>query len=111
VPPLQAIVANGGCRLQRRLHVAGIKEFPFLLRVVGPHAREAIGLQLGHDLQTVGVLPVHALLHLLKAALNALQPGFGPNDVISALNLTVISPNSQLGKESAQQAARRGDRL
>ena len=28
--PLQAI-ANGGCRLQRRLHVAGLKKFLFLL--------------------------------------------------------------------------------
>ncbi len=39
--------------LHCRFHIAGLDEFPFLLRVMRPHAGQAIGLQLNLDLQMI----------------------------------------------------------
>src|ERR1700674_1655268 len=53
--PLQAVVADGGRGLERSFDVAGLDEFPALLRKVGPHPCEAIRLHLDLDLQVVGL--------------------------------------------------------
>src|SRR5215471_12308822 len=47
---LQGIVADRRRRAQRRLDVTRLQQVPFLLRMVRPYAREAVGLQLDLDL-------------------------------------------------------------
>jgi hypothetical protein len=42
---LQSIITNGSGGLHCRFHIAGLDEFPFLLRVMCPHARQTISLQ------------------------------------------------------------------
>ena len=68
---LQRVVADRGCRLERRLDVAGFDQWrtalfhqPCIL-MVRPDAGEAIGLQFNLDLQAIGPDLVHALLLLL----------------------------------------------
>ena len=61
---LQAVVADGGGRVQRFLDVAGLDDVT-LLGVIGPDAGEAIGLELDPDRQRIG-------LALAEAALQAI---------------------------------------
>jgi hypothetical protein len=56
IPPalhLQAVVADGGRRLQSGFHVAGLDRSPTLVGVIGPDAAEAVGLQLDTHLNAV----------------------------------------------------------
>ena len=61
---LQPVISNRCRSLQRRLDVARLDEIPLRLRTIGPHSREAIGLQLDAHLQPVGRGPVESLLGL-----------------------------------------------
>src|SRR5688572_24864414 len=59
---LQSVVANGSRRGQAFFDVAGLEHAHGLIRVIGPDAGEAVGLQLHRDLQTVGTGFVRSLL-------------------------------------------------
>ena len=71
--PLKAIVADGRRGLHRGLYVTGFDETPLLLGVMGPHARQAIGLQLDPDLELIGLGLIHAALDLLHTGQDAEQ--------------------------------------
>src|SRR5215217_3761667 len=73
--PLQRIVADCGCRLQRRVDIAGLEEArTFLFLAVDPDAGQAIRLQLDLDLQRVGFrLAAGLLLQPLHPRQNAEQ--------------------------------------
>ena len=64
-PPLQPIVANGGCRLHGRLDIARLDEPPLFLCVVRPHPGKAVGLQLNSNLELIALNRVHTALRLL----------------------------------------------
>src|SRR4029077_18893209 len=53
---LQTVIADGGRGLQRSFHVARLDEFPFRLRVIGPNAGKAVGLQLDHVAEALWLL-------------------------------------------------------
>src|SRR5262245_8420560 len=68
---LQPVVADGLRGREPFLDVAGLEHAHGLIRVIGPDAREAIGLELHRDLQAVRAGFVRALLsgtHLLRGA-------------------------------------------
>src|SRR5262247_3351860 len=52
---LQAIVADRGGGVQAFLDVTGFEDLARALGVAGPHARQAIGLQLHADLERVAL--------------------------------------------------------
>ena len=64
-PPLQPIVADGGCRLHGSFDIARFDEPPLFLRVVRPHPGKAVGLQLNSNLQLIALNRVHTALRLL----------------------------------------------
>src|SRR5262249_26692710 len=70
---LQTIVADGGCRLHRRLDVAWLDDTPLLLCVVGPDAGKAVGLQLDPNLEVIGLRLIQASLHLLNLGQDSQQ--------------------------------------
>src|SRR5262245_9271132 len=72
-PPLQSIIADRRCRLNRRLDIAGLNEPPFLFGMMSPYSRKAVSLQLNADLQLIGIGLIHALLRLLHARQDAEQ--------------------------------------
>ena len=47
---LDAIVADGARRIQRLIDIAGLEDILGLLRLIGPNAGKAVGLQLDADL-------------------------------------------------------------
>lgn len=51
--PLQPIVPDGRGGLHCCFDIARLDEFPFFLRVMGPNAGQAIGLQLDLNLQMI----------------------------------------------------------
>src|SRR6202521_1671321 len=51
---LQAIIADRRGGLQCGFNVAGLDQIPFLLRLVGPYAGQAVGLQRDLGLQMIG---------------------------------------------------------
>ena len=69
--PLKSIIADGRRSLHRRLYVTGLDETPLLLGVMGPHTRQAIGLQLDPDLKLIGLSLVHPALGLLHTGQDA----------------------------------------
>jgi hypothetical protein len=69
--PLKAIIADGRRGLHRCLYITGFDETPPLLGVIGPHTRQAIGLQLDPDLELIGLGLVHAALGLLHTGQDA----------------------------------------
>ena len=71
--PLQTVIADRGRGLHGRLDVAGLDQSPLLLRVVRPHAGEAVGLQFDPHLELVGLGLVQAALHLLHLRQDAEQ--------------------------------------
>jgi hypothetical protein len=52
---LQAVIADGGRRLHRRLDIARFDEPPLFLRMVCPYAGKTIGVQLDADLKLICV--------------------------------------------------------
>jgi len=58
--PLQTIIPDRRRRLHGGLDVSWLDQPPLLLRVVRPHAGEAVGLQLDPDLELVGLGLVQA---------------------------------------------------
>src|SRR5262249_11776883 len=78
--PLQRIVADGCRSLQRGLDVTGLDEWRLslplevLVRAIGPHAGETIGLQFDCNLNVIGLRSgFGALLRLLRLGKNAEQ--------------------------------------
>src|SRR5215208_1981479 len=70
--PLQSVVADRGCRLQRGVDVARLEEAVLLFSVVGPHAGEAVRLQFDAHLDLVGPPPrAWRLLRALRLLQNA----------------------------------------
>ena len=67
---LQPVVADRLRRRQRAFDVAGLKDLPFVVGVVGPHAGQAVGLQLDPDGQRVGLSLAHPLLHVVDLVEN-----------------------------------------
>src|SRR5262249_21460533 len=63
---LQTVVADRGCRAQRRIDVARLQQLPALLGLVRPDAGETIGLQLDAHLDAIGLRLVDALLELMR---------------------------------------------
>ncbi len=71
---LQAVVADGGCDRQRALDVTGLEEVHLALRMIGPDAAKAIGLQFDAHLDVVRLrLAAGGLLHLLGPRQDAEQ--------------------------------------
>ena len=64
-PPLQPIVADGGCRLHGSFDIARLDEPPLFLSVVRPHPGKAVGLQLNSNLELIALNRVHTALRLL----------------------------------------------
>src|SRR5262245_20029751 len=60
---LDAIVADGACRVERALDVARLEDVLGFLRLVGPDAGEAVGLQFDADLNGVSLPLAHPLPH------------------------------------------------
>ena len=84
--PLQSVVANGGRRLHRRLHIAGFDEFPSFLRVIRPHSGKAVSLQFYFYLDPIGVDLIATLLHRLDLGQDSqeilhVMPDLMSNDV------------------------------
>jgi len=71
--PLDAIVADGACRVQRLVDVSRLDDVLAFLRVIAPHAGEAIGLQLYANLQGILLDLAHALPHRLDLVHDAEQ--------------------------------------
>src|SRR6185503_1259815 len=68
---LQPVVADGRRGREPFVEVTGLEHARGLIRVIGPDAREAVGLKLHRNLQAVGPGLVRALLsrtHLLRSA-------------------------------------------
>src|SRR5262249_22004017 len=63
----------GGRLWQGRLDTGGLNEPPLLLRVMRPHAGEAVGLQLDPNLELIGLTLVEAALRLLNLRQNTKQ--------------------------------------
>src|SRR5580700_8146995 len=68
---LQPVIADRLRRRQRPLDIARLEDFPFVVRVVGPHAGQAIGLQFDPDGQRVGLGLAHPLLQVVDLVENA----------------------------------------
>src|SRR3984957_10978441 len=68
---LEPVVAYRLRRRQRPLDIARLEDLPFVVRVVGPHAVQAIGLQFAPDGQRVGLGLAHPLLHVVDLVENA----------------------------------------
>src|SRR5690606_18625570 len=66
---LHAVVTHRARRRQPFLHVAGLEHLARAMRMVGPHPRQAVGLQLEPNRQQVGLslgLALAGLLHLVR---------------------------------------------
>src|SRR6266576_1393840 len=109
--PLQRIVADGRCGVQRRVDVACLEEIrALLLLAVDPDARQAIRLQLDFHLQRVGVrLAADLLLQPRHARQDAEQvldmmPGFMGDDVgcgeLAGTARTAVKPGLDLAEKS-----------
>ena len=59
---LQPVIANGGRRLHRRLHIPRFDKPPLFLGMVGPYAGKTISLQLNPDLKLICFDFVHSTL-------------------------------------------------
>ena len=59
--------------MHRRLDIAGFDEPPLLLRVVRPHPRKAVGLQLDPNLELIPVDGIHAALCVLHLGQDSKQ--------------------------------------
>jgi len=71
--PLQAIIADcGGC-LHRRLDIARFDEPPLFLRMICPHSSKAIRLQLHADLKLICLNLVRTTLGFLHLGQNTKQ--------------------------------------
>src|SRR5262249_30891898 len=72
-PPLQPIVADGGCRLHGSFDIARLDEPPLFLCVVRPHPGKAVGLQLNSNLDLITLSRIHTALRLLYPRYDAKQ--------------------------------------
>src|SRR5688500_8670680 len=70
---LQPVVADGRGRGKAFFDVAGLEHARGLIRVIGPDAREAVGLELHRDLQAVRVDAARALLRRANLVRSAQQ--------------------------------------
>src|SRR6266446_7423752 len=109
--PLQRVVADRGCRRQRRVDVTRFKEVrALLLLAVDPDARQAIRLQFDLHLQRVGFrLAADLLLQPRHARQDAEQvldvmPGFMGDDVgcgeLAGIARTAVKPSLDLTEKS-----------
>src|SRR5436309_9578971 len=96
--PLQRIVADRRCRLQRRVDVAGFEEaWTFLFLTVDPDAGQTIRLQLDLDLQRIGFRLAAGLL---------LQPIHARQDAKQVLDVMARLMRDDVGRREFAGAAR-----